>query len=85
MNRQEILEFINEIIVEEHGNAVTEEQLLIECGIDSFGYAILWTSIEAKYGVVFSKEESNNVDYTTLTVRNMLDMVENKINETKII
>lgn len=85
MNRQEILEFINEIIVEEHGNAVTEEQLLIECGIDSFGYAILWTSIEAKYGVVFSKEESNNIDYTTLTVRNMLDMVENKINETKII
>lgn len=85
MNRQEILEFINEIIVEEHGNAVTEEQLLIECGIDSFGYAILWTSIEAKYGVVFSKEESNNIDYTTLTVRNMLDMIENKINETKII
>ena len=71
--------------MEEHGNAVTEEQLLIECGIDSFGYAILWTSIEAKYGVVFSKEESNNIDYTTLTVRNMLDMVENKINETKII
>lgn len=85
MNRQEILEFINEIIVEEHGNAVTEEQLLIECGIDSFGYAILWTSIEAKYGVVFSKEESNNIDYKTLTVRNMLDMIENKINETKII
>lgn len=85
MNRQEILEFINEIIAEEHGNAVTEEQLLIECGIDSFGYAILWTSIEAKYSVGFSKEESNNIDYKTLTVRNMLDMIENKINETKII
>ena len=85
MNRQEILEFINEIIVEEHGNAVTEEQLLVECGIDSFGYAILWTSIEAKYGIRFSKEESSNIDYKTLTVRNMLDMIESKINETKII
>ena len=85
MNRQDILEFINTVIEEEHGNAVTEEQLLTECGIDSFGYAILWTSIEAKYGVGFSKEESNNIDYKTLTVRNMLDMIENKINETKSI
>lgn len=85
MNRQEILEFINSIIEEEHGNKVTEEQLLVECGIDSFGYAILWTSISAKYDISFSKEESNGIDYKVFTVTNMLDMIEDKINETKIV
>ena len=75
MNRQDILEFINNVIEEEHGNSVKEDQLLIECGIDSFGYAILWTSVEAKYGCDLSKSVMANVDYSTFTVNNMIDMI----------
>lgn len=75
MNRQEILEFINRVIEEEHGNAVEEAQLLVDCGIDSFGYAILWTSLEAEYGCNLSKEVMSTVDYNILTVRDMIDMV----------
>jgi len=75
MNRQEILEFINKVIEEEHGTKVAEDQLLIDCGIDSFGYAILWTSVEAEYECNLSKEVMSTVDYSTLTVRDMIDMV----------
>ena len=49
MNRQEILEFINNVIEEERGVRVKEDQLLTDCGIDSFGYAILWTSVEGEF------------------------------------
>lgn len=85
MNRQDILEFINEIIVEEHGNTVTEEQLLVECGIDSFGYAIFWTTLEAKYSVELAKHVDKNVDYTTLTVSNVIDMILDNVNENKVV
>ena len=36
MNRQEILEFINKIIEEEHGNPVTEDSLLTDSEINKF-------------------------------------------------
>lgn len=75
MNKQDILEFINKTIEEEHGTVVTEEQLLTDCGIDSFGYAILWTSLEAKYDCKLSKDVMSAVDYSTFTVADMIDMV----------
>lgn len=85
MNRQEILEFINAVIKEEHGNTVTEEQLLVECGIDSFGYAIFWTTLEAKYNVELAKHVDKNVDYTILTVSNVIDMVLENVDENKVV
>lgn len=81
MNRQEILEFINEIIVEEHGNAVTEEQLLVECGIDSFGYAILWISINQKYGIDEVKGIDSKINYSTLLVSDVIDYIVTKDNK----
>lgn len=75
MNRQDILEFINNVIKEEHGKEVTEEQLLTDCGIDSFGYAILWTSVESEYDCKLSKEVMSTVDYAKFTVKDMIDMV----------
>ena len=36
-SRVEILEDINRIISEEHGKAVTEDSLLTDCELDSFG------------------------------------------------
>lgn len=74
MNRQDILEFINEIILEEHGNVVTEDDLLTASEIDSFGYLEFWLSINHKYDVEL-KEIDANVNYKTLTVKQVIDFV----------
>lgn len=79
MNRQEILEFINDIIEEEHGNRLTENQPLVESELDSFGYAILWTSTDYTLGIKFSEEESLRVDHKDLTLGQMADMIETKL------
>ena len=81
MNRQDILEFINEIILEEHGNVVTEDQLLIECNIDSFGYAILWISINQKYDIEEVKGTDSKIDYNTLLVSDVIDYITTKDNK----
>jgi acyl carrier protein len=75
MNRQEILEFINKTIEEEHGIALNEDSLLTDCGIDSFGYVILWTSVESNYKCKLSKGVMSEVDYKKFTVKDMIDMV----------
>lgn len=84
MTRIEILNVINEIIEEEHGNKLEEDQLLTECGIDSFGYAMLWLGLVAKIQdetgtEVFSKDELKQISYEGLTVTKLLDMIEGKL------
>lgn len=79
MTRVEILGIINGIIEEEHGIKLTEDNLLIDCNIDSFGYAMLWLGIEAKldemYGIerLLGKEYIDNLDYEKLTVKELID------------
>lgn len=84
MNRQEVLYIINEIIEEEHGSAVTEDSILIECGIDSFGYALLFVGlegqIEEKTGIkVFDKDVVKDINPNNLKVSELLDMIEEKL------
>lgn len=75
MNRQEILEFINKVIEEEHGNPVTEHSLLIDSEIDSFGYAVFWLGIYHEYNIEEIKGIDAGIDYSTLTVKNVIDYV----------
>lgn len=84
MTRTEILNVINEIIEEEHGKTLEEAQLLTECDIDSFGYAMLWLGLVAKIqdetGIeVLNKEELKEISYDGLTVGKLLDMIEAKL------
>ena len=84
MNRQEVLYIINEIIEEEHGKAVEENQLLKECDIDSFGYAMLFVGLEAKVlestGVkVFEPEILSNLKSSDMLVKDLVDLVEAKL------
>ena len=81
MNRQDILEFINEIILEEHGNKVTEDQLLIDCGIDSFGYAILWIKKKKKYDIDEVKGIDSKINYNTLLVSDVINYIITKDNK----
>lgn len=84
MTRKEIQDIINNIIVEEHGKALEECDLLTDCGIDSFGYAMLWLGLVAEIqsitGIeVFNKEELKQISYDGLTVGVLIDMIEAKL------
>lgn len=76
MTRIEILEKINEVIDTEHGKAVGEDSLLIESGMDSFGYAIFWLSLDETLGKCFSTEEVSSFDYKTLKISQLIDRIE---------
>ena len=78
MNRQEILEFINKIIEEEHGNPVTEDSLLTDSEIDSFGYAVFWLELNSNYKIEEIKGLDEGIDYTTLKVSQVVDYIFSK-------
>ena len=81
MTRKEILDIINQIIEEEHGKAVEENQLLKECDIDSFGYAVLLVglegTIEEQTGIkVFGPKVLSEINPAGMRVSELLDMIE---------
>lgn len=78
MSRQEILEFINKIIEEEHGNPVSEDSLLTDSEIDSFGYAVFWLELNSNYKIKEIKGFDEGIDYTTLKVCQVIDYVTSK-------
>lgn len=79
--RKEILDFINKILTEEHGNVLTENNLLTDSEIDSFGYAIFWLEINNNYKLEEIKGIDSGIDYDTLTVKNIIDYVISKDNK----
>ena len=84
MNRQEILNIMNEIIEEEHGVPVEELNMLSDCAIDSFGYAVLFVGldgqIEQKTGIkVFDNKVLKTINPNNVQVSELLDMIEVKL------
>ena len=84
MNRKEILDIINEIIEEEHGVLVEEANMISDCAIDSFGYAILFVSldgqIEQKTGTkVLDNEVLKTINPNNVRVYELIDMIEAKL------
>ena len=84
MTRTEILNVINEIIEEEHGEIVCESNTLADCGIDSFGYAILFVglegAIEDQTGIkVFEPKVLSEINPSEVTVKELLDIIEEKL------
>ena len=76
MMRNDNLEFINKILVVENAKAIKEENLLVDSGLDSFGYAILFLELDDKFSC-FDKDYLNNIDYKTYTMKDLLDRIEN--------
>lgn len=83
MDRIKILDYLNKVIEEEHGIKINEDNLLVDCNIDSFGYAIFWCSVEDTFNIKYSKEEANAFSYDTLTVKCVIDGIVSKIDENK--
>lgn len=73
--REHILTNLNETIETEHGKHVTEENVLTDSELDSFGYALFWIAIEEQYGVCFSKEEVSGFNYHRILVRDIIDRI----------
>lgn len=80
---QDILNFLNEKIREEHGNRVSIDSMWIDAEVDSFGTTMVFLDMEEKYSC-FPKEwfNSNMGKWNKLTVR---EIVERVVNEGTII
>ena len=91
--REEILETINKIIKDECYKIngcffeLTEESLLNNAGLDSFGYILFWMNISQDYKIVkeTGNEEIDNkasidyvnwIDYKVYTVKDLIDRIE---------
>lgn len=78
MNRKEYLDFINDVLVTENAKAIAEDNLLTDSKLDSFGYAVLFITLEADLNLnCFEKEYLNSIDYKTYTMKDLLDRIEN--------
>ena len=80
MNRDEILKVINDIIEEEHGVTVTENSLLVDAEIDSFATVMLFLELDGQFEA-FPKEKFERLEFSGLTIKDIIDIVEAKINE----
>ena len=91
--REEILEYINKIIKEDYDDTyypyepLSEEDLLSDSNMDSFGYAMFWMNISQDYKIVkeTGNEEIDNkasidyvnwIDYKVYTVKDLIDRIE---------
>ena len=93
MNREDILATINKIIEEDYDDTyypyepLTEDNLLSDSNMDSFGYAMFWMNISQDYKIVkeTGNEEIDNkasidyvnwIDYKVYTVKDLIDRIE---------
>lgn len=72
---KQILFIINEIIEAERGNALTEDQLLIESEMDSFSYAVFWLTL-ADNGIDLKDEWIDTLNYEILTIQMIIDKIQ---------
>ena len=75
--RTEALEYLNDLLVEEHGKKLLENELFIDSGVDSFGTTVVIMEMDAKYGC-FDNEWFTEVlgSIETLKVSDILDRIE---------
>jgi len=76
---EDILNVINDAIKEEHGVAVTIDSLLIDSDIDSFGITMVLLKLDEQYAK-FSADWVSMADIPTLTVRVLIERVQNESN-----
>lgn len=77
MTREGLLAEINEIIVNEYGTPIEEEDTIVSSEIDSFAMTMLVVEISDKYGI-YSKQEFEELDFVSLTAKDMIDRVLNE-------
>lgn len=74
-DREELLNEINKILVEENAKAIKEDDLLISSELDSFGYAILFITISDKYNDCCINEYVNSINFETYKAKDLIDRI----------
>lgn len=74
-DREELLNEINKILVEENAKAIKEDDLLISSELDSFGYAILFITISDRYNDCCMNEYVNSIDFKTYKAKDLIDRI----------
>lgn len=67
--REDVLGFINNVIVDNFGDISEEDTRIDETGIDSFAIAVLYLELDEKYGCfdsTYSEEMKNEINVSTL-------------------
>lgn len=77
MNRSDVMNEILDIIDNEFGVPIEEEQLLTESEIDSFAFTMLLSEMDLKYGL-WTSEEFENLDFPSITPKLIIDKVVEK-------
>ena len=78
--REDVLEFINEVIENENGDIVaTEATKVSECGLDSFAITVLYLELDEKYGNIGNVPNEDGTApkkiIEDLTIGNLIDRV----------
>ena len=76
---EEIVEFANNILVEEHGRKIKLHEKLIDSGVDSFGITVVFMEINAKYDV-YSHKELDTLLIIEITMQDVVDRIQNDSN-----
>lgn len=76
MNKEELLEYINGLLEEEHGNLIGYTDTLVSSGIDSFGLTMVLISIDNKYKI-YPKEVFATLNFAELTANDVIEKVLN--------
>ena len=77
IDREQILEFMNELIINNQGQVSTEDTIVRESGIDSFGFALVFLELDDEYGC-FDNEYTNQItdkQAATMTIKDIIDKV----------
>lgn len=77
LTRDDVLSFINDVIIENQGELSDEDTVIRESGIDSFGYAMFFLDLDDEYDCFpneylddFTPEEANK-----MTIKHVIDRV----------
>ena len=77
MTEQEIVDTLNIFIEEENGLPIDIDSYLLDSDMDSFAYAIFWFKVSDEFKCI-EDTYSNNIDYITYTVRELVDRITNE-------
>ena len=75
--KQEILDFLNKQIVEEHGRRVTMDSKFVDAELDSLGTMIVLATMDAEYNFgseIADEDFISELDIPNLTIRRLVKL-----------
>lgn len=77
MGKKEILDYINNIVVSEHGKRATMASTLRDLELDSFGYTVLFIDLDSEFGyfsdVPADVDAFTTVEWDTITIEEVIN------------